>query len=83
MRRTSAMQLLANGIATVSSTGEHLDPACAAVAACEDTAESFAMRVEQLVLDPAVRARYAAQSAAARHLWSADILADAIVKDAA
>jgi hypothetical protein len=83
MRRSAAMLLLANGIATVSSSGEHLDPACAAVAACEGTAETFAKRVEQLVVDPAVRAQYAAHAAAARHLWSVDVMADAIVADVA
>ncbi|MFI5279437.1 MAG: hypothetical protein ACHQU1_02990, partial [Gemmatimonadales bacterium] len=81
MRRGSAMQLLANGIAVVSSTGELLDPECAKVAACESSSEAFARRVEQLALDTSKRAEYAARSAAARHLWSVDVLADAIVSD--
>jgi glycosyltransferase involved in cell wall biosynthesis len=83
MRRGAAMLLLSNGIAMVSSTGEHSDPECAKVAACESSAEAFALRVEQLVLDPSKRAEYAARSAAAKHLWSVDVMADAIVKDAA
>lgn len=83
MRRGAAMLLLSNGIAMVSSSGESLDPACAAVAACEDTAEAFAQRVEQLVLDPAVRAQWAEHSAAARHLWSVDVMAAAIINDLA
>ncbi|MFI5213846.1 MAG: glycosyltransferase [Gemmatimonadales bacterium] len=83
MRRGAAMLLLSNGIATVSSSGEHLDPACAAVAVCEDTAEAFAQRVEQLVADPIVRAQWAAHADAARHLWSVDVMAAAIVNDIA
>ncbi len=83
MRRTSAMLMLANGIAMVSSSGEHVDPACAAVAACEDTAEAFAQRVEQFVADPILRAQYAEHSAAAPHLWSVDVMAAAIVNNLA
>jgi polysaccharide biosynthesis protein PslF len=83
MRRSGAMLVLAHGVPMVSSTGEHLDPACARVAACEASADAFAARLEQLVMNPAVRAEWAARAANSADVSSVGPLADAIVRDLA
>ncbi|MFI5037986.1 MAG: glycosyltransferase [Solirubrobacterales bacterium] len=83
LRRSGALLALAHGVPLVSSTGHLLDPACTAFAACEESPEAFAARVEQLVTDPAARAVWAARAAGSASISTVGPLADAVVRDLA
>jgi glycosyltransferase involved in cell wall biosynthesis len=81
LRRGSAMFALASGIATVSSTGPLHDPALAALAACEPSAEAFAARIERLAREPAERQALAERARGYGEVASTEVLARRLATD--
>ncbi len=81
MRRSGAMLALIHGIPTVSSTGHLFDPTLQQLADCEPTTETFAARLETLVLSAEERRKLALHADRYHVIASIDILAKRLLMD--